>query len=87
VYFMHIKGEFGLHIVGLYFIGSKFSSIKDKKLQSPIGFNIIFPGMIGYATGMGLDLPMCQSDVDDMFYLRESELKRYEPHLICLTTY
>lgn len=61
---------------GLHFIGSYFSSTMDDKLHSPIGFDIIFPGMLGYAIEMGLDLPINQNDMDVMFYLRDLELKR-----------
>lgn len=61
---------------GLRYIGSKISSIMDKKLQSPVGFNIIFPAMIGYAKVMGLDLPFCQSDIDDLLSIRDLELER-----------
>lgn len=58
----------------------------DKKLQSPIGFNIIFPGMIDYAVGIGLDLPLRQSDIDAMLYTRDLELKRYEALLVLCKT-
>ncbi|XP_008809130.1 ent-kaur-16-ene synthase, chloroplastic isoform X1 [Phoenix dactylifera] len=61
---------------GLHFIGSYFSSAMDGKLHTPIGFDIIFPGMLGYAIEMGLDLPIGQNDIDAMFYLRDLELQR-----------
>nr|ARI45598.1 ent-kaurene synthase (ent-kaur-16-ene synthase) [Cocos nucifera] len=61
---------------GLLFIGSYFSSAMNGKLHSPIGFDIIFPGMLGYAIEMGIDLPIGQNDVDAMFYKRDLELQR-----------
>lgn len=65
-------------IAGLSFIGSNISSSMNEQLLSPIGFNIIFPGMINYAIEMGLDLPLRQCDIDAMFSMREVELRRYE---------
>ncbi|EHA8588103.1 hypothetical protein COCNU_scaffold004112G000080 [Cocos nucifera] len=50
----------------------------DEKLQSPIGFEIIFPGMLGYAIEMGLDLPISQNDIDFMFHIRDLELQRWD---------
>ncbi|XP_073100902.1 ent-kaur-16-ene synthase, chloroplastic-like [Elaeis guineensis] len=61
---------------GLHFVGSNFSSAMDEKLHSPIGFEIIFPGLLGYAIEMGLDLPISQNDIDFMFHIRDSELQR-----------
>ncbi|XP_038976928.1 ent-kaur-16-ene synthase, chloroplastic-like [Phoenix dactylifera] len=61
---------------GLHFVGSYFSSAMDEKLHSPIGFEIIFPGMLGYAIDMGLDLPISQNDIDVMFHMRDLELQR-----------
>ncbi|KAI0498958.1 hypothetical protein KFK09_019856 [Dendrobium nobile] len=60
---------------GLSFIGSNFSSINEQQI-SPVGFNIIFPGMINYALEMGLDLPLSECDIDAMFSKREVELRR-----------
>lgn len=79
---MHINGEFDLDIAGLHFIGSNFSHVTDESLQTPIGFNIIFPGMIGHAISMGLNLPMCQSDVDAILSIRDLELNRYGMELL-----
>ncbi|XP_020277318.1 ent-kaur-16-ene synthase, chloroplastic isoform X2 [Asparagus officinalis] len=62
---------------GLQYIGSNSSSILDKRLQSPVGFIIIFPCMIDYAINMGLDIPISQSDTDIMLNMREMELKRF----------
>ncbi|XP_020579526.1 ent-kaur-16-ene synthase, chloroplastic-like isoform X2 [Phalaenopsis equestris] len=61
---------------GLSFIGSNFSSSINEQLQTPVGFSIIFPGMISYAIEMGLDLPLRECDIDAMFSMREVELRR-----------
>lgn len=74
---MHIKTEYYASNAGLHFVGSFFSSAMDEKLRSPVGFDIIFPGMLGYAVEMGLDLPIRQHDIDVMFYKRDLELQRY----------
>ncbi|XP_058072226.1 ent-kaurene synthase, chloroplastic [Magnolia sinica] len=61
---------------GLHFIGSNFDSATDEKQHSPIGFDIIFPGMIEYAEDMGLDLPLGPSTINSMLHKRDLELKR-----------
>ncbi|XP_038977116.1 ent-kaur-16-ene synthase, chloroplastic-like [Phoenix dactylifera] len=61
---------------GLHFVGSYFFSAMDEKLHSPIGFEIIFSGMLGYAIDMGLDLPIRQNDIDVTFHMRDLELQR-----------
>ena len=76
-YCMHIKTEHYSSNAGFHFVGSYFSSAMDEKLQSPVGFEIIFPGMLGYAIEMGLDLPISQNDMDFMFHIRDLELKRF----------
>ena len=43
---------------GLHFIGSNFVSTSDERQYTPIGFDVIFPGMIEYAENMGLNLPL-----------------------------
>lgn len=65
-------------IAGLNFIGSNFSSILDERLQSPIGFNIIFPGMLEYALDIGLDVPIEHHEIDNMLRRRNAELHRLE---------
>lgn len=79
---MTIKIEHCALNAGLHFIESYFSSAVDGKLHSPIGFDIIFPGMVGYAIEMGLDLHIGQDDLDAMFYMRDLELQRYGISLI-----
>lgn len=60
---------------GLWFIASNFASVSDEKQHSPIGFDIIFPGMIEYAKELDLNLPLGQRDVDAMLQKRDLELK------------
>ncbi|KAK6930393.1 Terpene synthase, metal-binding domain [Dillenia turbinata] len=61
---------------GLHFIESNFRSINDEKQHSPIGFDIIFPGMVEYARDMDLVLPLTSSDLDTIFWYRDLELER-----------
>ncbi|KAK6933935.1 Terpene synthase, N-terminal domain, partial [Dillenia turbinata] len=61
---------------GLHFIESNFASINDQKQHSPIGFDIIFPGMVEYARHMDLVLPLAPRDLDSIFWLRDLELER-----------
>ncbi|KAK1653817.1 hypothetical protein QYE76_071622 [Lolium multiflorum] len=60
---------------GLNFIGRNISIIMDDKIDAPIGFNVIFPGMLSLAIGMGLQIPFGQTDVDVILHLREIELE------------
>ena len=62
---------------GVRFIASKFSSANDEKQHSPIGFDIIFPGMIEYAKELDLNLPLGQSDIDSLLQKRDLKLKGY----------
>ncbi|XP_072963558.1 ent-kaur-16-ene synthase, chloroplastic-like isoform X2 [Typha angustifolia] len=61
---------------GLHFIRYNFSYIMDENLASPIGFNIIFPGMLGFAIDMGLDLNISQVAIENVLSLRDAELRR-----------
>ncbi|KAK1575940.1 hypothetical protein Q3G72_009632 [Acer saccharum] len=61
---------------GIQFIESNITSIIDKKQHTPIGFDIIFPGMIEYAKDLNLNLPLRSNDVDTMLQRRQSELRR-----------
>jgi ent-kaurene synthase len=70
-YFFLSFGETGLH-----FIGTNFSIVMDEQITAPIGFNITFTGMISLATGMGLEFPGRQTDVDAVLHIREMELNR-----------
>ncbi|KAL6651357.1 hypothetical protein ACP70R_010282 [Stipagrostis hirtigluma subsp. patula] len=61
---------------GLHFIGRNSSVAMDDQMVGPIGFNIAFPGMLRYAIGMGLEVPITQNDIDQLLHLQEIELKR-----------
>uniref|UniRef100_K3YYW0 Uncharacterized protein n=2 Tax=Setaria italica TaxID=4555 RepID=K3YYW0_SETIT len=61
---------------GLCFIEKNSSYIMDEKCSAPLGFNIIFPGMIRLGIDLGLEFPLKQSDVDGIFRLREIELRQ-----------
>ncbi|XP_073001486.1 ent-kaur-16-ene synthase, chloroplastic isoform X7 [Typha latifolia] len=61
---------------GLHFIRSNFSCIMDVQLHSPIGFDIIFPGMLGFAIDMGLDLTVSHIAMEGVLSLRDLELKK-----------
>lgn len=70
----------GLNIsldAGLQFIESNFASVTDEKQCTPIGFDIIFPGMIEYAKDLNLNLPLRTADVDKMLQRKYSELRRH----------
>ncbi|KAL6634117.1 hypothetical protein ACP70R_026788 [Stipagrostis hirtigluma subsp. patula] len=60
---------------GLRFFANNSSYITDEKCDTPEGFNIIFPGMVMLGTDLGLEFPMGQSELDDIFQLREMELQ------------
>ena len=49
----------------------------DEQVTAPIGFNIIFPGLLSLAIDMGLEIPIRQTDVCGILHLREMELKRF----------
>ncbi|KAK9266673.1 hypothetical protein L1049_005509 [Liquidambar formosana] len=61
---------------GIHFIKSNFASATDEKQHSPIGFDIIFPGMIEYAKDLNLTLPLGPADIDSLLHKRDLELKR-----------
>ena len=49
----------------------------DGSCDAPAGFDVIFPGMLAHAIGMGLEIPLVrQADVDAVLRLRYSELIR-----------
>nr|BAW33508.1 ent-kaurene synthase like 10 [Oryza rufipogon] len=61
---------------GLNFVGRNFSVAMDVQNIAPVGFNITFSGLITLASGMGLQLPVWQTDIDEIFHLRKIELER-----------
>ncbi|XP_042477570.1 ent-kaurene synthase TSP4, chloroplastic [Macadamia integrifolia] len=61
---------------GIHFIVSNFASATNEKQHSPIGFDIIFPGMIDYAKDIGLNIPLSPSILDSLLCKRHLEFKR-----------
>lgn len=61
---------------GLQFVGRNFSIAMNEQIVSPIGFNITFPGLLSLAIGMGLSIPIRQTDIEAILQLREAEMKR-----------
>ncbi|CAI0437435.1 unnamed protein product [Linum tenue] len=59
---------------GLQFLDCNSASLTDQKQHMPIGFDIIFTGMIDYAKDLGLNLPFKSTDVDAMLTKRNVEL-------------
>ncbi|KAM7528825.1 hypothetical protein LguiB_032235 [Lonicera macranthoides] len=61
---------------GLHFMELNFPSAIDKSQHSPIGFDIIFPGMLDYAKDLDLNLPFEPTVLNAMLRNRDLELKR-----------
>lgn len=49
----------------------------DKNQTSPIGFDIIFPGMLEYANDLGLKLSVDPTVLDTLLKTKAEEIKRY----------
>lgn len=62
---------------GVDFIRSNFEYAVDAKQVTPIGFEIIFPGMIQQAGNFDLNLVLEAATLRSLFQKRDSELKRY----------
>ncbi|XP_010537814.1 PREDICTED: ent-kaur-16-ene synthase, chloroplastic isoform X2 [Tarenaya hassleriana] len=60
---------------GLQFIELNSASVTDETLCTPAGFDIIFPGMIGYARDLNLKIPLEAAVVDAMMRKRDSDLR------------
>ncbi|CAK9165639.1 unnamed protein product [Ilex paraguariensis] len=60
---------------GLRFIQLNFTSATDEYQHSPIGFDIIFPGMLEYAKDLDLNLSLEPTDLDVVLQKRELELR------------
>ncbi|XP_042479684.1 LOW QUALITY PROTEIN: ent-kaurene synthase 5, chloroplastic-like, partial [Macadamia integrifolia] len=71
---------------GIHFIESNFASATNEKQHSPIGFNIIFPGMIDYARDTGLNIPLSPSILDSLLRKRHLELKRARNYYLASTS-
>jgi len=64
---------------GLSFVGNNSPScvMTGDERDAPVGFSVIFPGMLARAIDMGLDIPMMtQANVDAFIRLRDTELNR-----------
>nr|XP_043623552.1 ent-kaurene synthase 1, chloroplastic-like [Erigeron canadensis] len=61
---------------GLHFIDLNFASVTDKSQPSPVGFEIIFPGMLKYAKHLNIDLPLNETDLSLLLNERASQLQR-----------
>ncbi|PIA47659.1 hypothetical protein AQUCO_01400341v1 [Aquilegia coerulea] len=61
---------------GLHYIRSNFTSATDEMQHNPIGFDIIFPGMIEYAQEMGINLHLGPTALNSMLHKRDLELQR-----------
>ncbi|KAK6934735.1 Terpene synthase, N-terminal domain [Dillenia turbinata] len=61
---------------GLHFVASNFASATDGKQHSPIGFDIIFPGMVERARDLNLVLPLRLEELEPVLQNRDLELKR-----------
>ncbi|WCJ40673.1 Ent-kaurene synthase chloroplastic [Euphorbia peplus] len=51
---------------GLDFIGSNLWAAMDFRQRSPLGFDVIFPGMIHQAIDLGINLPFNNSSIENM---------------------
>ncbi|KAK2992548.1 hypothetical protein RJ640_001861 [Escallonia rubra] len=60
---------------GLDFIGSNRLYVNEKNQPSPIGFDIVFPGMVSKAIELGLNLPLDTASVDKMLSNAEQKVK------------
>lgn len=65
-----------LCFAALSFIKSNIASATDENQRSPVGFDIIFPGMIEYAKDLNLNLPLASMNVDALVQKKELELRR-----------
>ncbi|KAM7270090.1 hypothetical protein ACFE04_029304 [Oxalis oulophora] len=61
---------------GLEYLKSNFGSVYDDKQYTPIGFDILFSGLIEYAGYLDLNLPLRSADIVSMLHKRYTELKR-----------
>ncbi|KAK8705802.1 hypothetical protein V6N13_049393 [Hibiscus sabdariffa] len=68
---------------GLLFIESHSGSVSDENQLTPIGFDIIFSGMVEYAKDLNLNLPLRSTDIDALFHKRDLELRSLAD--LCLT--
>lgn len=66
---------------GVHFIELHFASATDDRQLSPVGYDIIFPGMLEYARDLSLNLCLDPTTLNDLIHKRDLELKRsYQSH-------
>jgi hypothetical protein len=50
----------------------------DKQIAAPVGFGLIFPGMLSLATRMGLEFPAFrQADIDEILHVWKEDMERF----------
>ncbi|CAN4103790.1 unnamed protein product [Withania somnifera] len=73
---------------GLRFIELNFASATDPHQYSPIGFDIIFPGMLEYAQHLSLKLHLESTVFNELLHKRDIELTRsYDSSSLELNAY
>lgn len=65
-----------MHVAGLLFIELNFASAIDEDQYSPIGFGVIFTGMLEYAKELSLKLHLESSVFNELLHRRDIELQR-----------
>lgn len=61
---------------GVHFVELNFASVSDEYQHSPIGFDIIFPGMLEYARDLNLNLRLESKTLYALLHKRDLELTR-----------
>ncbi|KAK4355062.1 hypothetical protein RND71_024033 [Anisodus tanguticus] len=73
---------------GLRFIELNFASAIDEDQYSPIGFDVIFPGMLEYAQELSLKLHLESRVFNELLHKRDIELRRsYDSNSLELNAY
>ncbi|KAK2987195.1 hypothetical protein RJ640_026475 [Escallonia rubra] len=67
-----------LLLLGLDFIGSNNWATYDEHQYSPVGFDILYPGMLISASELGLNLPLDTSTINSMLRERDLMVKSIE---------
>nr|QIA61389.1 terpene synthase 4 [Chiococca alba] len=62
---------------GIRFVELNFASASDQNQHLPVGFDIIFPGMLEYARDLNLNLQLESATVDALLLKRDQELIRF----------
>ncbi|KAL2475887.1 Ent-kaur-16-ene synthase [Abeliophyllum distichum] len=66
---------------GVHFIELHFASATVDGQLSPVGYDIIFPGMLEYARDLSLNLCLDTKTLNDLIHKRDLEIKRfYQSH-------